>query len=255
MSAGSLGSLYIYIKVSNACPSNLHYRGYAFTFEYCIFPKYPFTAPRVFLRQFDQQNTSKPCLPSHLPSPHFVNPHSWEIKGLPILDAKEWNPIMSLSSIIIALELLVTHSSTSEEVAISRQQEASSKWTCGPKENKGGFVDTKKRKYAFITKERGDLSNDASSEQSDNEALHLGMNPIKRLRKQMDQLKVVSPPRAFVNSSFNQHSGSTGLSTDQESIQIVSAQGVGSCQPFLGINPQKEVQELEEDLGQRMSVE
>lgn len=76
---------------------------------------------------------------------------------------------MSLSSIIIALELLVTHSSTSEEVAISRQQEASGKWTSGPKESKVGYLDSKKRKYAYISKEGG--SNDASSEQSDNEVL------------------------------------------------------------------------------------
>jgi hypothetical protein len=53
-SPGALGSLCIFIKVSSECPSNYHYKGYSFTFEYCIFPKYPYTAPQVFLRVFDQ---------------------------------------------------------------------------------------------------------------------------------------------------------------------------------------------------------
>jgi hypothetical protein len=94
-----------------------------------------------------------------------VNPQTWEIYGLPLLDAKEWNPIMSLSSIVIALELLVTLSSTSEEVALSRKQLASGKfggnWTLAPREGKA-YQDSKKRKYKYISKD-GEF-NDGSSE-------------------------------------------------------------------------------------------
>jgi hypothetical protein len=62
------------------------------------------------------------------------------------------------------------------------------------------------------------------------------MNPIKRLRKQMDKLQVVSPTRTFVNMHYtaNQASESTaGSSIEQDRAECGPSNFQAfACQPF-----------------------
>ena len=47
-----VGSVRIEILVSPDCNANICYRGYGFQFEFTIWPKYPYTAPKVYLAQY-----------------------------------------------------------------------------------------------------------------------------------------------------------------------------------------------------------
>ncbi|CDW78357.1 protein kinase domain containing protein [Stylonychia lemnae] len=186
-----------YIQVEIRCQEGFYKNG-LFIFHIYFLPKYPHVAPRVFLSDFQTQNNIM-----YQQNFNFVNRNTDEVQ-LKILQ-EQWSPVLSLQMILLALELQVGYEDADPGFNhrdlnnIDFQSYAYDKHLSllpfvqnrhqNPKNQQLiDQVTSRKRKLQEMSS-NGSGSN-ISSPISDIEG---SFNPIKRLRRDLDDLRIQSP--------------------------------------------------------------
>ena len=111
---------------------------------------------------------------------------------LPKVQKDEWNPILSISSVVLALEMFVDErvNSTPQQLTQTMQLPRAGTLTIPILNTRFDLMTSKKRK-------RNLMSDSGTSEDSNTSTtdvlLKEARNPMKRLRRQLEELDVKSP--------------------------------------------------------------
>eukprot|EP00347_Sterkiella_histriomuscorum_P004661 403359594 len=228
----SLGSIEVQIKATSGLYSSSIFRFIIFFLE-----KYPHVAPKVFLSDYVSLSGNI-MQQSHFP---FVNKYTDEVE-LRILQ-QDWNPVLSMQMIILALELCVGddgqdanqscsfisqrnsvdmhniaydyHLSMRSQAPVSLQSLPSNQ----NQQQKQQVTNSRKRKYLdFSTNFQSTETSPFESDQEGN------MNPLKRLKRNMDMLRIHSP---IASSNGNQTDSRNQLMVDLNQNRSNASQWTG----------------------------